>query len=114
MTKIRIIIYSIIFIILLLGLSICIFGLTKNSNKSNLETTSLTPLPLKEISWQEAVDLVQNCQIKTIFQKRNLEITLTSKDKVVYKTIEPKLNDIFEETNHLRSDCNDEIQTITE
>lgn len=114
MAKTRITIYSIIFIFLLIGLSVCIFGLVKNNNKSNLETSSITLLPLKEITWTEAVNLIQNCQIKTVFQKRNLEVTLTNKDKLVFKTIEPKLNDIFNETNHLRSDCNDIIQEITE
>ena len=114
MTKTRIAIYSIIFISLLISLFICIFSLIKNNNKNISETSEITPVPIIEITWPEAINLIQTCQIKTVFQKRNLEVTLTNKDNNVFKTIEPKFNDIFEETNHLRSDCNDIIQTITE
>ncbi|MDD4026681.1 MAG: hypothetical protein PHO75_00660 [Candidatus Shapirobacteria bacterium] len=114
MTKIRITIYSIIFIFLLAGLSICIFSLTKNNNKNTSETSEITPSPLIEITWAEAVDLVQNCQIKSVFQKHDLTVTLTDKNNQVFKTLEPNIDDIFNETNHLRSDCNDTIQTITE
>ncbi len=115
MTKVRILIYSIALIVILLGLFASIFGLIKKNNNQNTPNIpTSTPLPITEISWPEAVDLIQNCQIKTIFQKRKLEVTLTDKEGFVFKTIEPKFNDVFNETNHLRSDCNDIIQTITE
>lgn len=97
-------------------MSVCIFSLVKkdNPNTINGELAESTPLPLTEITWPEAVVMVQNCQIKSIFQKRKLEVTLTDKNNQIFKTTEPKFNDIFIETNNLRSDCNDIIQTITE
>lgn len=85
-----------------------------NSVNAESTTTIITPQPITEITWQEAINLIQNCQIKTVFQKNNLEVTLTDKNQQVFKAIEPKKNDVFVQTNHLRSDCNDIIQTITE
>ena len=114
MTKFRLTIYSIIFVIFIFVLFICILSLIKSNKPIDQGTIEITPPPITEITWPEAVDLIQNCQIKSIFQKRKLEVTLTAKDSRVYKTTEPKFNDIFIETNNLRSDCNDIIQTITE
>ena len=107
----------IIFLIILTVFIFCFIFLKKD--KTNLvsadsTTTIITPPPITEITWQEAVNLIQNCQIKTVFQKNNLEVTLTDKNQQVFKTIEPKKGDVFIQTNHLRSDCNDTIQTITE
>jgi len=115
-TKIRLTIYLFFFIIILFGLLVSIFALVKknNPNKINNESVEVTPIPVIEISWTEAVNMVQSCQIKSVFQKRKLEVTLTDKNNQIYKTKEPKFNDIFIETNNLRSDCIDVIQTITE
>ena len=114
MTKIRLIIYTSILVLILSALIICIFCLTKKNKPIDEINIEITPPPIIEISWSEAVNLVQNCQIKSVFQKRKLEVTLTDKENRVFKTIEPKFNDIFIETNNLRSDCNDIIQTVTE
>lgn len=113
MSKVRIIIYISILVILLIGLLFTIFTLAKK-NKQTKSTSEITATPLIDIAWPEAVQLIQNCQIKTIFQKRKLEVTLTHKDNRVYKTTEPKFNDVFIEANNLRSNCTDIIQTITE
>jgi len=110
----------IIFIILLIILPVSIFCfIVFQKNKTNQINTNsiatiITPPPITKITWQEAVKLIQNCQIQSVFQKQNLEITLTDKNKQVFKTTEPKKGDVFIQTNHLRSDCNDTIQTITE
>lgn len=113
MTKTRLIIYIVILIFIVSVSFIIIFSLVKKNNQTK-NTTEITPAPLIEITWSEAVELIQNCKIKTIFQKRNLEVTLTHKDKRIFKTKEPEFNNVFAETNNLRSDCTDIIQTITE
>lgn len=117
MTKI----YFIVLIILLSSLFVSIFGLIQKNNNKNITASTINNKPSKptlppivEITWPEAVDLIKNCKIKTVFQKRKLEVTLTDKDGLVFKTTEPKFNDIFNETNYLPSNCNDIIQTITE
>lgn len=119
MSKIRrkILIIFIILLIILTASIFCFIFLKKdrtNSVSTDSTTTIITPPPITEITWQEAVNLIQNCQIQAVFQKQNLEVTLTDKNKQVFKTIEPKKGDVFVQTNHLRSDCNDIIQTITE
>lgn len=114
MAKIRITIYFIVLTSITLALIVCIFTLTKKEKTINQEAIEIIPPPIIQINWDEAVNLVQNCEIKIVFQKHNREVTLTHKDNRIFKTIEPKIDDIFIETNHLRSDCNDIIQTITE
>jgi len=114
-TKTRLIIYISILLLIVSALVVCIFKLAQKAKPTNPKTVEeITPSPIVEITWPEAVNLIQNCQIKIVFQKHSREITLTSKDNSVYKTTEPKIDDVFNETNHLRSDCNDVIQTITE
>jgi hypothetical protein len=114
-TKIRLTIYFFTLLLLVLAFAILIFALIKKNKPNNSDTVAIPTLsPAIEIKWPEAVALIQNCQIKTIFQKRKLEVTLTDKENRVFKTIEPKFNDVFNEINKLRSDCNDIIQTITE
>ena len=80
-------------------------GQTQNSSQ-NINT--------RDISWQEAITLLQECKITSIYQKHNLTVTLTDKNNQVYQTTEPKLDDIIYQTSRLRSDCNDIITTVTE
>jgi len=110
------IVFTVLLIILFISIFCFIFFKKNKTNSVEAEspTTIITPPPTIEITWQEAVNLIQNCQIQTVFQKNNLEVTLTDKNQQVFKTIEPKKGDVFTQTNHLRSDCNDIIQTITE
>lgn len=119
MSKIQrkiLIIFTILLIILIISIFCFIFLKKDKTNlvSADSTTTIITPPPITEITWQEAINLIQNCQIQSVFQKQNLEVTLTDKNKQVFKTIEPKKGDVFIQTNHLRSDCNDVIQTITE
>jgi len=105
-------------LLILLFIVACLFVLVFiKRNKTNSPTTiapTATPSPLTEITWQQTIDLLQECQIYSIYQKRNREIILTDKNSQTFKTTEPKLNDITYQTNHLRSDCNDVINVITE
>ena len=122
MTKNQSKIYFIIFIILFTGLFSVIFGLFFVNPKDNLATnnssenipSTISISPTIQISWSEAINLIQNCQIRSVFQKHNKTITLTNKNNQVFEATEPKLDDVFYQTNHLRSDCNDIITTITE
>lgn len=121
MTKIQTKIYLVIFIVLFFGLFIAIFGLiffhpqnNQTINNSPETVPTISTSPTLQISWFEAVDLIQSCQIRSVFQKRNKTVTMTDKNNQVFETVEPNFNDIFDQTNHLRSDCNDIITTITE
>jgi len=120
-TKIQTKIYLIIFIVLIFGLFTAIFSLIFFHPQNNQaidnspETVPIISISSTiQISWLEAVDLIQSCQIRSVFQKRNKTVNMTNKNNQVFETVEPNFNDIFNQTNHLRSDCNDIITTITE
>lgn len=114
MTKKLIRIYSIVFAILAICLLFVVFSLIFKKSSKSIENPTINPPSITEITWTEAVYLIQECQIKTVFQKHNLEVTLTNKNNRIFVTKEPKIDEIFRETGHLRSDCNDIIQEITE
>ncbi len=121
MNKIQTKIYLVIFIVLILSLITAIFGLIFfNPQDNQAIDNSPEAIPtiftssIIKISWSEAVDLIQSCQIRSVFQKRNKTVTLTDKNNQVFETVEPNINDVFKQTNRLRSDCNDIIITITE
>jgi len=73
----------------------------------------ITPGETKTIDWDTADKLMSNCQIKVIFQKRNLEVTLRDRDDQVYQTTEPKVDAIFDLVKKYQGPC-DIVQTITE
>jgi len=109
------IIFIILLIVLVVSSSSFVFFQKNKSKPINTNpSATITPPAITEITWQEAIDLIQECQIQTVFQKHNLTVTLTNKNNQIFETIEPNIDDIFDQTNHLRSDCNDIIQTITE
>jgi len=119
--KIQTKIYLAIFIVLFFGLFIAIFGLIffhPQNNQAIYNSPEIIPTisisSTIQISWLEAVDLIQSCQVRSVFQKRNKTVTLTDKNNQVFETVEPNINDVFKQTNRLRSDCNDIITTITE
>lgn len=111
------------FIILFVFLSlifISVLVLTrKQNNQSYTSTQNITPTEISspkitEISWGKAQEILDSCQIVFIFQKRNLEVTMTTKDQIFYKTKQPKLNDIINKINHLPSVCTETIEKVTE
>jgi len=119
--KIQTKIYFIIFVVLILVLFATIFSLIffRPQNNQAIDNypeviPTLSTSSIIKISWPEAVDLIQSCQIRSVFQKRNKTVTITDKNNQVFETIEPNIDDIFKQTNRLRSDCNDIITTITE
>lgn len=74
---------------------------------------NITPGVTKIIDWNTTEKLLSNCQIKVIFQKRNLEVTLRDQNDQIYQTTEPKFNAISELTKKYQGPC-DIVQTITE
>jgi hypothetical protein len=72
-----------------------------------------TPGQTNFIDWDTADKLMSNCQIKVIFQKNNLEVTLRDRDNQIYQTTEPKINAIFDLVQKYQGPC-DIVQTITD
>jgi hypothetical protein len=74
---------------------------------------NVTPGEIKIIDWETTEKLLSTCQIKVIFQKRNLEVTLRDENNNIYQTTQTKLNDISKLAQKYQGPC-DIIQTISE
>ena len=73
----------------------------------------ITPGQAKNIDWATTEKLMSNCQIKVIFQKHTLEVTIRDRNGQVYQTNEPKIDAIFNLAKKYQGPC-DIVQTITE
>lgn len=82
-------------------------------SETNFVVPEITPGEVKNIDWDTAEKLMANCQIKVIFQKSNLEVTIRDRNEQVYQTTEPKANAIFDLAKKYQGPC-DIVQTITE
>lgn len=118
MSSARQIIYLLLITIILTATSLSINKLTKENNyytasEEKFVVPDITPGETKIIDWQTTEKLMASCQIKVIFQKHNLEVTLRSIDNQIYQTTQTKLNDIYQLAKKYQGPC-DIIQTITE
>jgi hypothetical protein len=80
-------------------------GLEKNTDAS-------TAWP-GEVDWATAIEILNSGQVIEVVQSHDLEVTLTLEDGNQLKTIEPALDEIFQEIKLCGSDCR-EILLITE
>lgn len=116
--KIYLVIFS-IFILFLIAFAV-FFTISQKNKAASIKTTpnsnltEITPPPVIDITWDEAQKILDSCQVVFIFQRRNLEVTMTTKDQIFYKTKQPKLNDIIYKINHLPSVCTQTIEKVTE
>ena len=67
----------------------------------------------EEISWEEALVILNNGEVETISQLHNLEVTLYLLDGRMIKTIEPSIDAIFQEIDTCGTICSNIIR-ITE
>lgn len=106
--------FLLFFLLIVIALFIFVF-INDNKNKSvSVTTSTITAVPIVDITWDKALNLLNECQIQSIFERRNLEVFLYDKDNHTFKTTEPKRGDIIYKINHLPSTCPDTIKTITE
>jgi hypothetical protein len=112
-TKTRKLIYLAIFTVLILTIIFCLLKLRFFPQSTSLRATPTSSITSQVIDWGTATNLIKNCQIKVIFQSRNLQINLRSHDNQIYQTTEPKFNDVVNLTKEVQGPC-DIIQTVTE
>jgi len=120
MSSVRQKIYILLLIILIACLGLII---TKTiSDQSHVYTApenqtftvpNVTPGQVKNIDWSTTEKLMSNCQIKVIFQKHTLEVTIRDRDGQIYQTTEPKIDAIFNLAKKYQGPC-DIVQMITE
>lgn len=51
----------------------------------------------REVSWEEAIDILNSGEVVGVYQLHNREVTLQMEDGSWIKTVEPHLDDIFDE-----------------
>ena len=115
MSSARQYIYIAIFSVILLSSFFAIFKLIEQ-NKVNPQPPSqptLAPLETKIIKWDQAEQLMADCQVKSVFQNHQLEVTLRTYDNQIFQTTETKIDDIFKLAKKYQGPC-DIIQMITE
>ena len=115
MSSARQYIYISIFSIILLASFFAIFKLIQQNktHSQSLSQPTLTPLETQNISWQQADQLMSECQVRSVFQKHDLTVTLRTYDNQIFQTTEPQIDDIFKLAKKYQGPC-DIIQMITE
>ena len=58
--------------------------------------TPEAPAVSGEVSWPEALRLLEGCEVTSAFQTHQREVTLTLNDGTQVETIEPRLDAIFD------------------
>lgn len=63
-----------------------------------------TPYP-DEVPWEVAVELLHSGQVVSVVQLHSLEVTLELEDGTSVKTIEPQIDEIFDEVARCGEAC---------
>jgi len=107
------IIYLSFFSLILITSFFAIFKLTQQNKTYSRSSPQSTPLKTQNINWEQVELFMSECQIKSIFQKRDFSVTLRTKDNQIYQTTQNKMNDIINLAKKYQGPC-DIIQMITE
>ena len=108
-------IYLVFFSLILIASFFAIFKLIQQNKSYSNSTLKPTPIPLETetISWDQAEQLMSECQIKSVFQKHDLSVTMRGYNNQNYETTEPKIDDILNLAKKYQGPC-DIIQMISE
>ena len=71
------------------------------------------PNSLKEVEWSEAIEILNSGQIVQVFQSHSLVVILTLENGSQIKTIEPIIDEVFNEIELCGEPCSEMI-LITE
>lgn len=78
-----------------------------------IEVSSATSHPtateLGEISWTEAQAMIAGCRVQMIVQTHDLKISMTLKDGTQVRTVEPRIDDVFDEIDKAKAKCGDVV-----
>ena len=111
-------IYLLFIIAILAAIGLAISKLSKENSQyiapeNAIMVVDITPGVTKIIDWETTEKLLSNCQIKAVFQKHDLTVTLRDQNDQIYQVTEPEIDAIFKLTKKYQGPC-DIIQTITE
>lgn len=81
-----------------------------SSSTATQETGTPDPLPCgEEVEWETAVEILHQGEVEQIVQLHSLAVTLILKDGCEIKTVEPVIDDIFNEVVNCGELCADMI-----
>ena len=66
------------------------------------------------ITWEEAVDLISNCQVTQVFQSHSLDVSIVLKSEEVKTTKEPQIDLVLDEAEKASAKCGFPILMGTE
>lgn len=64
-----------------------------------------TKQTVEDVSWGEAVIVLNSGKVEEIFQSHNLDVSLKLADGKIIRTKEPEIDDIFEEVQKCGEKC---------
>lgn len=59
----------------------------------------------REVSWEEAIDILNSGEVVGVFQLHSLKVTLELEDGSMITTWEPGIDDIFDEVQKCGAPC---------
>lgn len=115
MSSVRQYIYISIFSLIIIAIFFAIFKLIQQNKTAtqSLSQPTLSPLQTQTINWNQAEQLMADCQVKSVYQNHQLEVTLRTYDNQIIQTTETKIDDIFKLAKKYQGPC-DIIQMISE
>ena len=81
-----------------------------SSSAATQEIVTPDPLPCgEEVEWETAVEILHQGEVEQVVQLHSLAVTLILKDGCEIKTVEPVIDDIFNEVENCGALCSDMI-----
>jgi hypothetical protein len=68
------------------------------------EAAEATPQD-REVSWEEAIEILNNGEVVGVYQLHSLKVTLELEDGSMITTVEPRIDDIFDEVEKCGAPC---------
>lgn len=68
----------------------------------------------EKITWEEAVELIRNCGVTSVFQDHNKNVSITLTDETTRSTTEPELDLVLSEAAKASDKCEIDILSVTE
>jgi hypothetical protein len=73
-----------------------------------------TPTGERSIAWNEAVDLIMDCEVAAVFQAHSLVVGLTLRDGSRARTVEPRIDMVFDVVSEAVAGGCEQIPLATE
>ena len=92
-------------IIIIVFIIVTIVGGYLFFKNQNIVENEILEDDVNEISWNEAVKIIENCEAKMIFQSHALDIEINLEDGKRVRAKEPVIDEVFNIYNNVREKC---------